>query len=216
MASPTKEQVLKYEYEHKVLFISLVIANNLWLAMPGKYGFDPKNKNTEKYKSWIKLGTSIANKVGKWAGRQYKLEQVPDGKVTKIPKETYSYFFKKDKVKALSDLAMSMIKPGTTQGIGFIPLLIWGVIAIAGFFTVSYIVDETTTTAQEKSDLLKDTEQTLKNLNIPPEEAAKIISQTQKEASSNTGLFGGGGMLIPIGLGIAAIFLLSSRNKSTT
>lgn len=213
MPSATKEQVLKYENEHKSLFISLVIANNLWLSMPGKYGFDPNKTNTPQYKAWYKLGQTIAQLVGRWYGRQYKLEQVPNGKVEKFPLGVSAWFLKKDKMKPLSELAMKLVKPGTSKGIGFIPLLIWGVIAIAGFFTAAYIVDETTLTAQEKGTLLKETESTLKALNIPPEKAAEIIKETQQQATeSQDGLLGGATKyIIPLGL---AFILLTSMNKS--
>ena len=74
------------------------------------------------------------------------------------------------------------------QGIGFIPLLIWAVIAISGFFTAKEIADDFTTTTQEKEQLMTTTAQTCKELGLSPEQCNAMISQTQSEAGSGGGL----------------------------
>lgn len=219
MSRPTKEQVEKYEFDHKVLFVSLVIANSLWLNLPGKYGFDPKKKDTPQYKAWIKMGQEIAHTLGSWGTRQLKLQTAPDNAVPKIDNAVFTSFFKPDKKKWLTDQALKMIKPGTAgAGLGFIPLLIWGVIALIAFFSAAYIIDETTTTAQEKEHLLKTTADTLKELNIPPDKAASIISETQTQASENTGLLnsvtGGGLNKLLLPAAIVFFLLMNKKNKA--
>jgi hypothetical protein len=220
LAAPTKEDILKYEAAHKTLFASLVIANNLWLGMPGKYNFDPKiekQKNSAKYKAWVNYGQQIAKTVGAWYGRQYKLEQVKDAHVEKFP-PVLTYFLQPgEKQKTLNDLALKLIKPGTAgEGLGFIPLLIWGVIALIAAFSAVYIIDETTTTAQEQEHLLKTTAETLKELGIPPDKAAEIIESTQKQATENKGLLNsitGGGFSTPLLIALAAFLLIKTKNN---
>jgi len=221
MAKPTEAEIKKYEAEHKILFVNLVLANILWLNMPGKYGFDPTKKDSQQYKAWYNMGMEIGKILFQWRKRQEKLESVPNGGVQKIPISVYTDFFKKDKIKTLKDIALKMIKPGTAgEGLGFIPLIIWGVIALVAALSAAYIIDETTTTTQEKAKLLKVTSDTLKELNIPPDKAAQIISDTQQQASENKGLLnsitggGFGGMLLP--LAAVAAFLFFNKNKSTT
>lgn len=219
MAIPTKEEVQKYEFEHKVLFVSLVIANSLWLNLPGKYKFDPKIKNTSQYNSWIKMGQSIGTILKGWAERQIALENVPGSPVPKLNAAVYSSFFLPEKMKFLTDTALKMIKPGTAgPGLGFIPLLIWGVIAISAFFTAAYIISKTTVTVADKEHLLATTAQTLKDLNIPPDKAAQIISETQQQASDGNGLLnnitGGFGKIIPVALLAFFGFKLIGSNKS--
>ena len=184
--------------------------------MPGKYGFNPKNKNTKQYKSWAALSVVIGNKLKAWAARQMELEK--SGGVQHIPAKYYADFFQPAKVKELSEFAKTLVDPKggvISGGIGFIPLLIWAVILVAGFFTVAYIVDRTTVTAKDKEELLAATEKTMKDLNIPPDKAAAIIQSTQTEVSASAG--GGFTSAIKWGVGgLILLFALSSLNKSKT
>lgn len=228
MAKPTEAQIIKYETEHIILLISLVLANNLWLSLPGKNGFDPKDRTTpggiKKYKAWEKMGLEIAKKLFNWKVRQDKLQSVPNGNVQKINPEMYKWFLNPKMRKTLNDYVLKeYVKPGSAgsglgayEEIGFIPLLIWGVIALIAFFSAAYIIDETTTTTKEKEELLKTTATTLKELNIPPDKAAAIIQDTQEQASKNSGLLnsitgGGLGSLLPIAL---VVFFLMRSNSS--
>jgi hypothetical protein len=212
MAKPTAAQIIKYETAHKLLFVNLVIANNMWLGMPGKFGFNPKDKTTKAYKAWYNFGIKIATIAGKWGARQMKLEAVPNAKVEKIS-PYLGYFLSANKQKALNDITLKLIKPGT--GLGFVPLLIWAVIALIAAFSAAYIIDETTTTAQEQKSLLTETSKVIKELNIPPEKAAELLQQTQSAATENNGLFnnltgGGLGSLLPLAL----LFFLFMNNKN--
>lgn len=219
MSKPTEEQVKKYEAAHTALFASLVISNNLWLGMPGKFGFNAKDKTSAKYKAWFAMGQKIGATAGKWAGRQYKLEQVKDGNVQKIT-PYMGYFLQSDPAKQnkLNAIALSLIKPGTAgQGLGFVPLIIWAIVAIALAFTTAYIIDETNTTAQEQADLMKTTSETMKALNIPPDKAATIIATTQEQATANEGVLPGltgGGLNSLLPLGILFLLFMSLNKKS--
>jgi hypothetical protein len=74
--------------------------------------------------------------------------------------------------------------------------LIWAVVWIIGFFTAEKVVDDLTTTTQEKEELMKTTQDTCAKLNLTKEQCAAMISQTQSEASSGTGI----GDMIKMGL----------------
>lgn len=218
MSQPTEAQVRKFEFDHNAQFAYLVLANQLWLSLPGKYGFDPKKTNTKQYAAWYKMGKKIAELAGKWGERQIKLENIKDSKVPKVSQYLKNFLKPGAPAKELSDVALKLVKidKGAT-GLGFIPLIIWAVIAIVTAVSAAYIIDETTTTAQEKQELMKTTETTLKELNIPPDKAAEIIQNTQQQASQNTGLLnsltGGNSSLILIAL---AFFLFTSKNQKST
>lgn len=104
-------------------------------------------------------------------------------------------------------------KETTTSGIGFIPLLIWAVIAIIGLFTAQEVVDDLTTTTEEKMDLMKQTQETAKELGLTPEQASGLISQTQQEASAGSGF---GDMFKWIALLAAGAFILPQVLKPST
>lgn len=216
MSKPTKEQIQEYELQHKALFCSLVIANNLWLAMPGKYGFNPKDRNTDKYKSWEKLMFVIADKLRNWSTRQLELEKSKG--VPIIPAKYYGLFFKPEHMVELSNFAKSFIKPGSSdgiKGIGFIILIIWAVILLAAFFTAAYIVDKTNVTVADREDLLKQTEATAKRLGLNPTQTAALITSTQASATPESGgMFSG--LLPKVGLGLAAFFLFKQMTKPKT
>lgn len=223
MARPTEAQIIKFETEHIILLINLVVANTLWLNLPGKNGFDPKDRKTpegiRRYNAWEKMGQQIVKSLTKWKLTQQRLEQAPNNAVPKVNPQMYGWFLKKADRQKLNDYVLKQfVKEGTAgKGLGFIPLLIWGVIALVGFLTAAYVIDETTTTTQEKEELLKTTKETLKELNIPPDKAAQIISDTQEQASKNSGLLnsitgGGSGLLLPAALIVA--FLLINKKSS--
>lgn len=215
MAKPTAEDIRKLEFAHKVQFVDLAMANRLWLQFLKKLPKDASGKAIKTSRQYIALvayGKKIADLVGKWYARQYRIEAAGGKDVPKFPKEVLNYFAKPaDEIKLL-EFAKGYIKSGSIKGLGIIPLIIWGVIALIGAFTVTQVVDELNTTAEEKQDLLKATEKTLKELNVTGPEAAAIISQTQKEASESGGLLGG--MMPKLLIAGGLIFLLLQlKNK---
>lgn len=214
MAKPTEQQILNYEIAHLTQFVTLVIANNLWLSMPGQYGFNPKDNTTAKYKAWFDYGVTIKKLAVSWSKRQYKLESIKDSKVQPLLKYAGD-FLNANKRAELNKAALSIVKPGTKppDGIGFIPLLIWAVIVLVAALSAAYIVDELTTTAEEKTELMNQTQVTLKALNIPPEKAAEIISQTQAEASEKKGFLDS--LILPLGLMAVLMFMSNSKNSNS-
>lgn len=227
MSKPTEQQIKLFEAAHKEQFANLVIANNLFLNVMLPYIAKlkaQKNYNTDKaaqkkVADVMAYGKKIAGLAAKWLARQMVLETKAG--VPKVAKDTGQLFFKKDQQKKLVDMAKAYISPKDTAtvkklGIGFIPLIVWGVLAIVAAFTAYQIIDETTTTAQEKAELLKATDETLKNLNIPPDKAAAIIQSTQQQATETGGgimqnITGGGSTLLPLaGIALVAYFLMKN------
>lgn len=76
------------------------------------------------------------------------------------------------------------------KGIGWIMLAVWAIVAIAALVTAAKIVDDLTTTAQEKEALMKTTQDTCKNLNLSPDQCANLINNTQEQASDTSGGIG--------------------------
>lgn len=226
MAKPTEKQVREFETAHKLQLANLAIANftflNVMLPYASKLKLQKDYKtNTiaqRKVKAVQDYGKFLATMLGKWYARQLMIERKAGAGVQKMPTDLLSLFFSKKNERKLADLVKKMFDTPPAQ-LGFIPLLIWAVIAIVAAFTAYEIVNETTTTAQEKSDLLKQTEKTLKDLNIPPAQAAAIITSTQQQATETGGgifsnVTGGGSTLIPLAIAaLIAIFLMQGGGK---
>ena len=89
MAKPTDSQIRKFETEHKMQFVDLVLANRFYLKLlPRLIG---KSKTSREYQIITNYGKTVANLAGKWYKRQYLLEQ--RAKVPPIPKDLFKYFF---------------------------------------------------------------------------------------------------------------------------
>lgn len=207
MSKPTEAQVRKLELAHKEQYIRLVAANRLWIKLFTQIYKLPKTD--PKWKSLYAFGTTIAKQAGSWYARQKNLEV--KGKIPTVRPDIVKYFLvPKDELKLIT-VANDYLDPTKEtikiNGLGIIPLLIWGVVIIILAFTAFEITDELNTTAEEKATLMKQTEQTLKDLNVTGPEAAAIISSTQAQASAGeTSLFSGPKLLIIAG--IAAFVLL--------
>ncbi len=224
MSKPTEQQIRKLENAHKIQYLDLVTANRLWLKLLSKL---PKvngvvDKTTRQYKALINYGNVVNRLAVSWYMRQRRFEQ--KAKVPAVNIKLVSYFLNPKLEPELIKQAQAYLAPGSklngweaVAGIGIIPLIIWGIVLLVGAFTAVEIIDETTTTAEEKQELLVQTQKTLQELDIKGPEAAAIISQTQKQASE-----GGGGLfatlfgspLLLLGFGAAAFFLIKNKNKS--
>lgn len=222
MARATDAQIVKFELEHKAQFVNLVLANRLFLQLLKKIAGKPKT--SKEYKAVEALGKNVAKNVGKWIYRQINIENKAG--IPKVDRDITKYFLNPKTEAQLIDQAKKYMKPGEKEnqifgvlmgGMGFIPLIIWGVIALAAAYTATSIVDEINTTAEEKQDLLKQTESTLKDLNVTGAQAASIISSTQEQATTGSGLMGGFGSLIKwAGIGFVLYKIMEMQGKKKT
>ena len=216
MAKPTEAQIKQFETAHKTQFLNLVMANRLWIKLFTQLYYKNLPKTDKQWVSLYAFGNNIAKNVGKWYVRQKNFEA--RAKIPAVRSDIVKYFLIPKEELKLITVANSYLDPKkeTIKGLGFIPLLIWGAIVLVAAFTAFEITDELNTTAEEKADLMKATEQTLKDLNVTGPEAAKIISSTQEQASANEtggGLFGG---IVPkLALAAAAIFLFMNSKKTS-
>lgn len=211
MAKASTEQVIKLEREHKGQFVDLVLANKLFLSLLPKIA--GKSKTSKEYKAVEALGKKIIQLITSWYKRQLKYEQKAG--VPKMDKNLFTYFLNpKTQDKVLAQ-AKAFLVPGgkgnqilSIYGMGIVPLIIWGAIALIAAFTAYEITDELNTTAEEKADLLKQTQATLKDLNVTGQQAANIIQDTQQQATEGSGVFGGFGSILklaPWAIGIWAV-----------
>lgn len=98
----------------------------------------------------------------------------------------------------------------TISGIGFPPVIAIIAAAIAAW-SIYKVADALTTTAQEKQELMESTKKTCKEMNFTSDQCAKLIGQTQAEASSGTGF----GDLIKYGIiAFLAIVGINAYSKS--
>ena len=229
MARPSEQQVRQMEMAHKGQFVDLVLANKLFLSLlPRLHG---KTKTSKEYLAITEFGKAIARNAAKWYMRQRNFET--KAKVPIVSNDILKWFMMPGHQVDLVAEAKKYVAPQkydktsaalgciTIHGMGFIPLLIWAVIAIVVAFTAYEITDELNTTAEEKADLLKQTEKTLKDLNVTGPQAAAIIQSTQEQASegSGGGMFGGFGKLLmwgAIAYGVNEFFIKPKRNAAAS
>lgn len=226
MANASKQDILALEIAHKGQLVSLLTANHIFIGLlPKIKGLKATDK---KYVALTNYGKTIAKLVGAWAKRQIQYEAIG---IPKMPLAFYRSFLKPADEKTLIAEAKAYIDPDRknlpmkignnvnegTVSVGIIPLLIWGVIALVGAFTVKQVLDHSGATASEKVELLQQTEKTLKELNITGSEAAAILQSTQAQASEGSGgLLGGLGLGKGVIFGGLALLALLAYNKSKT
>lgn len=201
MAKASTEQVIKLEREHKGQFVDLVLANKLFLSLlPRVAG---KSKTSKEYIALMNFGKTIIKLITSWYKRQRNYELKAG--VPKMDANLFSYFLNpKTQDKVLAQ-AKAFLVPGgkgnqilSIYGMGIIPLIIWGAIALIAAFTAYEITDELTTTAEEKGELLEQTKITLKDLGVTGQQAANIISSTQQQASEGSGVMSGFGDILKL------------------
>ena len=207
MAQATEKEVRDLEKAMNEQFYYLVQGAAFRIAIARKYGLDSTD-----FKNYNSVFVPL---VKSWILREikYERENIKHGVTGIIASGDLKAndFYYSAELPKLVELVKKWNAEKTTSGIGFIPLLIWAVLAIVGAFTAVTITDDLTTTTQEKEELLRTTQQTAKDLGLTPEQAAGLITQTQAEASQ-----GGITDVLKWGLlGVAAILVLPQLIKST-
>lgn len=220
MAAPTKEQVQKLEYEHKLQLYYLLAANrvriNAFKMLMPVFLKDKNYKNSAKYKALQNYSKQILLLYSKWKNRQFLFEK--KGNVPKFPDLTPKLFNEKA-AKEIEKIAIEYINGKSLKGLGIIPLIIWGVIALIAAFTAVEIIDETTETNEEREDLLAATKKFAIDMKLTPEQTTAIVQGNQAaetaQSENGGGIFGGGTIKI-VGL-IAALYFgsqIMNKNKS--
>lgn len=211
MAKATGAQVKQLERALGEQFFLLVQAAEFRLNLARKFG----TTNPEV----VKFHNKYKALVNKWISKEVKYEKamLKSGKHGIIAQGDLKYndFFYSAEFPKILQLAKDMIaRLKQNDGLGFPPLIIWAVIWIIGLFTAEEIVDDLTTSTEEKEQLMLTTAQTVKDLGLTPEQAAGLISQTQAEAGGDA--FGGIVDLAKWGLGIFVVVkvVLPMLNKS--
>jgi hypothetical protein len=192
---PSEQQIRALEKAHKQALVNLLQAMKFRYMMYLKLG-----SNSPEWKKYAQLSFDIWNS---WYARQMRLEA---GGATKEGIQKTDWLTKPG-VKKLEALAKKW--DATGQGIGFIPLLIWAVIALAGFFTAYKVTDELNTTTQEQEQLINATDSICQKYKFSPEECNKFMTDQTKQVSekSDSGGLLGSIMkpLIIVGIGILVI-----------
>lgn len=184
MAKPTQQQVSALEAAMLQQFKLLAEASAFRIGLARKFGLDGE--------PFLKYNKIYVDLVNSWINREVKYERelikdhiygiIASGDLKKED------FFTSAALPKLQFLVNKWNKEKPVTGVGWIPLLIWAVIAIAGFFTAQQVVDDLTTTTQEKQELLEATSKTAKELGLTNEQATSLINETQQQASEGTGL----------------------------
>ena len=208
---PTEQEIKDLEAAHKIMFAVMALSNNTYCNLYKKYlpewqknrmlvtvpdGLSVKQveayKLTPSFKIITNLGVQILQKAKNWFDTQYYLEKY--GHIPKVA-VTANDFLIAGKSVAILTQASKYVKDwkGSNgmngvdkSGIGIIPLIIWGVIAIVGAVSAAYIVSRLSVTTQDRVDLLQATKQTCIDLNLTPDQCANIVTSTQQEETHNS------------------------------
>lgn len=211
-AAPTDQQVRDLETALNDQFYYLVQGAAFRVAIARKYGLDSdafKNYNalyTPLVRNWINIEVPY---------EQANLKQGVKG-IIASGDLVFDDFFLSASLPKLTALVKKWNKEPSTGGIGFIPLLIWAVIAIVGFFTAQKITDDLTSTTRDKTALLTATQSTAKDLGLTPAQATALITDTQAQASKDSGSITDTVKWAALGLGVIFLLpkLLEAFNKS--
>lgn len=188
MAAPTEKQIRDLEKAHKQQLVNLLQAIRFRKMLYSKT-FDGKTgSQSEPWKHYAKL---VWDLWSSWYARQMKMEKNPGVQKEGIKADDWNT---PDGQKKLEALAKKWDQTG--QGvIGFIPLIIWGIIAIAGMFTAVEITDELNTTEEEQADLIKTSNDYCTKYNLTKEECQKFMTQQTTTLQTNTEGSGMGTMI---------------------
>lgn len=192
---PTESQVRKLEQVHKVQFADLVSAIDFWHRSRDMANVTPASR--EAY------GKKLLPLIKKWQARENKIKgRVASADMMKGYFPVW-WWFDKNHYAKLVQLRNSIDRDTTTAGVGFIPLIIWAVIAIVAAFTAVEIVDETNNTADEQATLIAETDSFCQTNNLTPEQCNKLLTEQTSAAGGDSG-FSFGKILLWGALGFAA------------
>jgi hypothetical protein len=217
MLGSISDDVKKLEAAHKVQFAYLSLANNLYINLYNKYFPEwKKNKNykdTREYKIVLKLGLTVYTKAKNWFETQLYLEDKAN--IPKVNVKLGDFLNAKKRIDVLKQAKAWLKDSNTVNGIGIIPLIIWGVVAIVAAVSAAYITKRLTVTTEDRKELMEATAQTCKDLNISPEESGKLLLGTQQEATKNSEGFKGMTDIFKYGALAGIILLFISKSKKT-
>lgn len=183
MAAPTQEQVTQLEKALADQFYNLVQGANLRVQLAIRFGLESK--------AFVNYNKVFAKLVNSWVNREVKyekelLKQHIKGIISSGDLK-YDDFFVSASLPKLNSIVQKWTDK-KLSGMGWIPLLIWAVIAIAAFFTAATITDDLTTTAQEKTQLLNATNQVCADASLTADQCKALLTQTQAEAGGSTSI----------------------------
>lgn len=200
MSKPTEAQVKQLENAHKLALSNLLQAIRFRKIIYKKLG-----SNNPTYQNYAKF---IWKLWQSWYARQMKYEKAGVSKEN-ILKDDWI-----DNVPKLEAVLKKWDAAG--KGIGFIPLIIWAIVAIVGFFTAEEVVDELNTTTEEQESLIKTSQDICEKNHFSPDECKAYMTQ-QNAAVENGGAAGGMGKWVMIlGLGFIAYTYISKKQTAKT
>jgi hypothetical protein len=156
-------------------------------------------KNPTSSQAWTPLATKLIHLTVSWMQRNLDYETN-----AKTPKSIFTnpgtlpgFLDPKrfnDVIKPAAAAYIFTQNANDPNATGFLPLLIWAVVAIIAFFTIQKVADDTTNTAADKTDLVNSTNQFCKDNNLTAEQCSSLlatsIAPTNTDNSSDTGFFG--------------------------
>lgn len=188
-SKPTEKEVRELEAAHKILFAVMALSNNTYVNLFKRYTTAWKKnsdyKNTKEYKVILNLGVKLGKTVIDWYTTQLYLEKY--GNIPKVEVAAKD-FLKPNMNVAILKQASKYVKDfkgglngADSSGIGVVPLIIWGVIAIVGAVSAAFIVNRLTVTTADRVELLNATKKACTDLNLTPEQCAQVVTTTQQE-----------------------------------
>lgn len=218
----TEQQVKELESAFKTQFYYIVQGLGFWWGLYNKAAKMSPGPAKDKLVSSIE---SYGNKtliplMVKWVNLAKYLR---NGGV-QVPLADVGRMFDRDYYLTLAEVVKNFNADKPASGsIGFIPLIIWGVIALAGMFTVESITNQINSTTAQQKELIDSTNKLCKDNGLSTEECKKILSDTQTtiqttDSNKGGGLFSSFGTLLLWGAGIWGFttFILPEirKNKS--
>ncbi len=204
MSKPTEAQIRALEKAHKQQLVNLLQAIRMRYIIYQKLGKDSPE--------WRKYADMIWNMWKNWYARQKKYEKSGGVEIENIAQDDW---LTPEGLKKLKALSVKWDKSG--QGVmGFIPLIIWGVIALAGMFTAYEITDELNTTTEEQTQLIETTNKYCTDHNLDKAECQKFMTEQNTAVASPDSGMGSmvkWGILLFVGYKVVENF---TAKKSTT